>query len=336
MPSSVPEGASSTVGFYSTTFKVASASAKGVAPIESTFSGCSGFSPVPATHQLSLRPPSHQGSTVSMGSSGHTTPKPSTPLDAPAAPPPPPSEPDSSTSASGMDLDKPPLLGASSIDDIGYVTLGGDANTVSEDLWASTNSLSAINNLLNWSVANKREIPFQFTDHICSSFIPLLNSVYELGLISQHLAADDEAGAKYSTLGNTMSKIISDSRIVTYTTLPEVLQTAKQTSSDAPAADPQASKGKGKVKSHPARAPSNSTRPPPAIPHSMRPSRPIPSKLASAQAEMDLRPQPWIPITNKWKAPNYEEVIIALAKTFPSTTTVLIQQAAAQIARPSS
>ena len=152
-----------------------------------------------------------------MGSSGHTTPKPTTPLNAPAAPPPPPSEPDSSASASGMDLDKPPLLGASSVDDIGYVTLGGDANTVSEDLWASTNSLSAINSLLNWSIANKREIPVHFADRICSSLVPLLNSVYELGLISQHLTADDEAGAKHSALGNTMSKIVSDSRIAAYT-----------------------------------------------------------------------------------------------------------------------
>ena len=156
--SGIPEGASSTVGFYSTASKVAAASAKGAAPIESTFSSLSGFSPVPGTHQSSLHPPSRQGSTVSMGSSGHTTPKPPTSLDAPAAPPPPPSKPDSSASASGMDLDKPPLLGASSVDDIGFVTLGGDANTVSEDLWASTNSLSAINNLLNWSIANKREI----------------------------------------------------------------------------------------------------------------------------------------------------------------------------------
>ena len=174
-PSSVPEGASSTVGFYSTASKVVAASAKGAAPIESTFSGLSGFSPVPATHQSSLRPPSRQGSTVSMGSSGRTTPRPTTPLVAPAAPPPPPSEPDSSTSASGMDLDKPPLLGASSVDDIGYVTLGGDANTVSEDLWASANSLSAINNLLNWSIANKREIPVHFADRICTSLVPLLD-----------------------------------------------------------------------------------------------------------------------------------------------------------------
>ena len=259
----------STVGFYSTASKVAAASAKGAAPIESTFSGLSGFSLVPATHQSSLRPPSRQGSTVSMGSSGCTTPRPTTPLVAPAAPPPPPSEPDSSASASGMDLDKPPLLGASSVDDIGYVTLGGDANTVSEDLWVSTNSLSAINNLLNWSIANKRKIPAQFADRICSSLVPLLDSVYELGLISQHLAANDEAGAKHPALGNTMSKIVSDSRIAAYTTLPEVLQTAKQTSSDVPAAEPQNAKGKGKAKSRPARAPDNPARPPPAIPHTV-------------------------------------------------------------------
>ena len=88
-PSSIPEGASSTVGFYSTASKVAAASAKGAAPIESMFSGLSGFSPVPATHQLSLRPPSRQESTISMGSSGRTTPRPTTPLVAPAAPPPP-------------------------------------------------------------------------------------------------------------------------------------------------------------------------------------------------------------------------------------------------------
>ena len=49
-----------------------------------------------------------------------------------------------------------------------------------------------------------------------------------------------------------------------------------------------------------------------------------------------MRPQTWIPVTNKRKAPNHEEAIIALAKTFPSTTTVSIQQAAAQITRPSS
>ena len=49
---------------------------------------------------------------------------------------------------------------------------------------------------------------------------------------------------------------------------------------------------------------------------------------------MDAHPQSWIPITNKRKAPNHEEAIIALAKTFPSTTTVSIQQAATQITRP--
>ena len=106
--------------------------------------------------------------------------------------------------------------------------------------------------------------------------------MYELGLISQHLTADDEAGAKHSALGNTMSKIVSDSRIVAYTTLPEVLQTAKQTSSDAPAVGLQAAKGKAKAKSCPGRAPSNPVRPPPTVPHSTRPSRPTPSGFASA------------------------------------------------------
>ena len=115
--------------------------------------------------------------------------------------------------------------------------------------------------------------------------------MYELGLLSQHLAADDEAGVKHSALGNTMSKIISNSRIVAYTTLPEVLQTTKQTSSDEPAVGLQAARGKGKAKSRPGRAPGNPVHPPPAIPHSTRPSHPTPSGFASAWTEMDTRPQ---------------------------------------------
>ena len=60
------------------------------------------------------------------------------------------------------------------------------------------------------------------------------------------------------------------------------------------------------------------------------------SKLASVRAENDTRPQTWTPVTNKRKAPNQEEAIITLAKIFPASTSVTIQQAAATIARSSS
>ena len=65
----VPEGASSFVPHYTSASKVAAASARGAAASEAPWSGLSGLSP-PGP---SLRPPSHQGSTVSMGSSGRTT-----------------------------------------------------------------------------------------------------------------------------------------------------------------------------------------------------------------------------------------------------------------------
>ena len=54
------------------------------------------------------------------------------------------------------------------------------------------------------------------------------------------------------------------------------------------------------------------------------------------RAENDTCPQTWTSVTNKQKAPNQEEAIIALAKTFPASTSVTIQQAAVTIAHPSS
>ena len=167
-------------------------------------------------------------------------------------------------------------------------------------------------------------------DEICSHLVPLIDTVRDLGLLERYLSRDSETGIRHSSVGSTMTQLISTPGIAAFTTVPEALQAAK----DKPAAPPSAG-NQPKMKSRPGRTPGNTAQPPP-VPHSMRPPRPTPSKLASARAEADTRPQTWTPVTNKRKAPNQEEAIIALAKTFPTSTSVTIQQAAATIARPSS
>ena len=66
----VPEDASSSVLHYTSASRVAATSARGATASEAPWSGLSGLSP-PGP---SLHPHSHQGSTVSIGSSGRTTP----------------------------------------------------------------------------------------------------------------------------------------------------------------------------------------------------------------------------------------------------------------------
>src|SRR6202023_3324506 len=73
------------------------------------------------------------------------------------------------------------------------------------------------------------------------------------------------------------------------------------------------------------------TRPPP-VSHAMRAPRPIPSKLASARKESD---RPWTQVvagSKRKTTADREEAIIALAKTFPSTTTIALQDAASAVA----
>ena len=64
----------------------------------------------------------------------------------------------------------------------------------------------------------------------------------------------------------------------------------------------------------------------------MRPTRPIPSKLALARKEVD---RPWTQVvagSKRKTTADREEAIIALAKTFPSTTTIALQDAASTVA----
>ena len=179
---------------------------------------------------------------------------------------------------------------------------------------------------------NQRTIAPSLTDDLCSHLVPLIDTVRDLGILEQYLSRDREEGTRHSSVGTSLSRLISTPGIAAFTTVPEALQAAK----DKPAAPPSAgNKTKLKLAFCPGRVPSNTARPPP-VPHSMRPPRPTPSKLTSAHAENDTHPQTWTPVTNKWKAPNQEEAIIALAKTFPASTSVMIQQAAATIAHPSS
>ena len=148
----VPEGASSTVPHYTSASRVAAASARGTIASEAPWSGLSGLSP-PGP---SLRPSSRQGSTVSMGFSGHTTPvQPPAPappvitLPTPAGPAALPSGP------SSMDVDMPELLGYKP-DSIDHVFLGGRVDSMNQDFKAATTSLNAISDLLNWTTVNQR------------------------------------------------------------------------------------------------------------------------------------------------------------------------------------
>ena len=199
------------------------------------------------------------------------------------------------------------------------VFMGGRADSMNQDFKAATTLLDAITDLLNWTTVNQRNLAPSSADELCSHLMPLINTVCNLSLFERFLSCDSETGACHSSVGASLSQLISTPGIVAFTTIPEALQAAKEP----------------KAKPRPRHAPGNTARPPP-VPHSMRPPRSTPSKLTTAHAENDSCPQAWTPVLNKRKAPNQEEAIIALAKTFSASTSVMIQQAAATIARSSS
>ena len=273
----VPEGASSTALHYTSASKVAAASARGAATSEASWFSLSGLSP-PGS---SLRPPSCQGSTVSMGSSGCTT------LVQPLAPAPPvitsptpagPAAPPSGPSS--MDVDMPELLGYKP-DSIDHVFLGGRADSLNQDFKAATTSLNPITDFLNWMTVNQCTIAPSLADDICGHLIPLIDTVRDLRLFKRYLSRDSEEGTRHSSVGSSLSRLISTPGIAVFTTVPEALQAAK----DKPAAPSSAgNKTKPKLAFRPGRVPSNTAHPPP-VPHSTRPPRPTPSKLASARAE---------------------------------------------------
>ena len=257
----VPEGASSTVLHYTSASKVAAASARGAATSDAPWSGLSGLSP-PGP---SLCPPSYQGSTVSIGSSGHTTPvqhpapvPPVITLSTPAGPATLPSAP------SSMDVDMPELLGYKS-DSIDHVFLGGCADSLNQDFKAATTSLNAIADLLNWTTANQHSIAPSSADDLCSHLLPLINTVHDLGLLERYLSCDNETGTCHSSVGSSVSRLISIPGIAAFTTVPEALQAAKE----KPVAPPSAG-NQPKAKSCSGCTSSNTTQPPP-VPYSTRP-----------------------------------------------------------------
>ena len=243
----------------------------------------------------------------------------------PAGPATPPSVP------SSMDVDMPELLGYKS-DSIDHVFLGGRADSLNQDFKAVTTSLDAITDLLNWTTANQHTIVPSSADDLCSHLMPLIDTICDLGLLKCYLSHDNETGTRHFSVGSSVSRLISTPGIVAFTTVLEALQAAKEKQTAPP---PAVNKPKAKLVFRPGRVPSNITRPPP-VPHSTRPPCPTSSKLASVRAESDSRPQTWTPVTNKQKAPNQEETIIALVKTFPASTSVTIQQTATTIACSSS
>ena len=242
----VPEGASSSVPHYTSASKVAAASARGAAASEAPWSGLSGLSP-PGP---SLHPPSRQGSTVSMGSSGRTTPVQAPAPAPPIVTPPTPAGPAAPPSApASMDVDMPELLGYKS-DSIDHVFLGGRADSLNEDFKAATTSLDAITDLLNWTTVNQRSIVPPLADEICSHLAPLIDTVHDLGLLERYLSCNSETGTRHSSVGSSLTRLISTPGIAAFTTILEALQAAK----DKPTAPPPAG-NKPKVKSRPRHAP---------------------------------------------------------------------------------
>ena len=146
-----------------------------------------------------------QGSTVSMGSSGCTTPvQPPAPAP-PVITPPTPAGPAAPPSApSSMDVDMLELLGYKS-DSIDHVSLGGHADSLNEDFKATTTSLDAIADLLNWTTTNQHTITPSSADELCSHLMPLIDTARDLGLLERYLSRDSEAGIHHSSVASSLS-----------------------------------------------------------------------------------------------------------------------------------
>jgi len=258
------------------------------------------------------RPPSPVGSNVSMDSTpvpeGTPTPTSTTPM----VEDPPPS------------LSDPPEA-PEYPDGVGFknhlnVTFKGSSENADNDFRIADVTLNQIADLLNWTISKSRPIPPSHADPLCTSLLALVRNLSDLGVLKD-FASRDELGVRSSELGAVVSDLVTIPSVAAFTPAPENVETAcePRTTPVPPAPKGKKDKGKGKAPA-----------PPPAPPHPPRsPMHPTPPKLATAREAAGML---WVPITNKRKTGlPQEEVLVKLAKTFPATTMIALQQASTAV-----
>ena len=222
-----------------------------------------------------------------------------------------------------MDVDMPDTLGCDE-DIAGAICLRGTADYVEEDFDAAHRSIAKITDLVNWTMSQSRVIAPSLADQCCEDLLSLVHSMSELGMLKGFVDRDNEINVRHSVVGNIVSSLVSVPGIAAFTPAPEDIQRAK-----APKKGPKAPTGKG-PKTGKAKAPPVPP-PPPPIPHATRPIRPLPAKLAAARAEVGMS-NVWVPVTNKRKSGlPQEEVLVRMARNFPASTTIALQQASAAV-----
>ena len=137
-------------------------------------------------------------------------------------------------------------------------------------------------------------------------------------------------GIHTSVMGSMVTSLVNTPSVAAFTAAPEDIQSAK---SNAPkkgpkGPSPKKDKGKGKGKGKALATPT----PPPPVPYKTRPTRPLPTNLAAACAMVGMPTQAWILITNKQKSGlPQEEILVHMAKSFPTSTTIALQQATSAV-----
>jgi len=245
-----------------------------------------------------------------------------TPKPAAQAPLPPAPSKTAAGSDPAMDINEPDAIGYTNVN---YVEFRGVASAVSTDFETASSSISRISDLINWTVAHSRTIDPTLADQCCENLITLAHTITELGLLKGFVERDDVIGVRHSTIGNLVTGLVNTPGIAAFTAAPEEIQNAKAPKKGLKAPTGKSPKGKSKAK-----AP-DAPRPPPPIPHTMCPICPLPSKLAAAREEVGI-PSVWVPVTNKQKSGlPQEEVLVRMAKNFPTSTTIALQQATAAV-----
>jgi len=175
--------------------------------------------------------------------------------------------------------------------------------------------------LLNWTILKARPIPPSHADPLCTSLLSLIHNLSDLGVLKDY-ASRDVLGIYSTELGAVVSNLVTIPSIAAFTPASENVKTAHETWTPPISPPPKRKKEKDKGK---ASAP---TPAPPCPPHSpMRP--PSTPKLATAREAIGMS---WVPITNKWKTSlPQEEVLVKMAKTFPATTMIALQQVSSAV-----
>jgi len=236
-----------------------------------------------------------------------------------------PSTPASDPNPSGMDIDMPESLGVE-MDEAPAVRLIGAVEHVDDDFDRVCHSLSCINDLANWMIAQSCTVVPSTADSVCENLITLVYTMTDLGFFQQFISRDDAMGIRTSVMGGIVTSLVNTLGVAAFTAAPEDIQSAK---SKAPkkgpkAPSPKKEKGKGKAPAAPT--------PPLSIPYKTRPTCPLPTNLAAACAAVGRSTQAWIPITNKRKSGlPQEEVLVQIAKSFPASTTIVQQQATSTV-----